>query len=145
MAEVVACFNILPAKDTVLEKNTAVTAASLRNGHGTGIYAHTIPHLAQRRDVGVSVEKHISLAKKRKIIRIVNMSVSDVHHLLPYRQKSAVSDHRERQYGQINIRVAVSTDTDDSVPVRSELFNHLLRRVLPRKVVSRSVIENISQ
>ena len=77
MPEIIACFNILPAENAVLEQNTAVAAAVLGERHRAGIDAHAALHVTQRGNVRVTVEQNVSAVQRRQVFGKLSRSSSE--------------------------------------------------------------------
>ena len=93
----------------------------------------------------MSVQQHIALTQRRRCFRVELMSVRGVHQPLPCRQDGIVREDWEREHHLINLGVAVAAYAEDCICHAVQHGNHLLRRVIARQIISRSVVKNIAE
>ena len=93
----------------------------------------------------MSVQQHIALTQRRRCLGIEDMSVRDIHQPLPCRQYGIVREDREREYHLVHLGVAVAAHAEDCICHAVQHGNHLLRRIIARQIVSRSVVKNIAE
>src|SRR5699024_12470137 len=93
----------------------------------------------------MSVDQNISLLDGRKILFIIDMSMSCVKSSPLQFQNTIICQNREIQNHLIHFRLTVSTHSIDLRLSHIEHGAHFLWRILSGQIISGTVIENISQ
>ena len=93
----------------------------------------------------VPMQQNIALRKRQRMRLVDDMPVRQIDRPAAEQQKAVVREHRERQHHLVDLAVAVATHAENSIFQRRELRDHLLRGILPRQIVSRSVVKNVAE
>ena len=66
-------------------------------------------------------------------------------HLTAKRDQTIVSQHRKFEHHLVHLCLAVAADTVQLILQRIQHGDDFLRRIVPRKIISRSMIENVAE
>ena len=96
-------------------------------------------------NMSVTVEKNVTILKRRKIAFVEVMTVSHINKALPCSDYGIIRKNREIKHHLVNLRVTITSDTKDFTLHCIQNFNYFFRRIALGQIVSRSVIKNIAE
>ena len=95
--------------------------------------------------VGMAMQQCVALHQWRKLRLIEKMPMGRKNRMPVQCEDRIIRHHRELQHHLIDLRLTVATYRPDSVLQRIQHRDDLLRCILLRKVVTWSVIEDVSE
>ena len=93
----------------------------------------------------VPIQQYIAILQRWQTIRMINMAVGGVHSKRIDAYQRIISHDRERQNHLINFGIAIAPNAKDFFFSLVECRNNILWTILIRKIISRTMIENVSE
>lgn len=107
-------FQCFPDHFPILKEHIAMFTFRFRDRHGTRIQVQiSIPERFPRRDMRMAVEENVSRLERRELVHMKVMAMSSVDQAVCRRKYRVIRKDRKLQHHLVNLRIAVSADTED--------------------------------
>ena len=134
----------------LIEDGIGIRVSTLRKGGAARIQMEErtsilCRQLLRLQKMGMTMQQCIALHQWRKLRLIEKMPMGRKNRMTVQCEDRIIRHHRELQHYLIDLRLTVATYRPDSVLQRIQHRDDLLRCILLRKVVTWSVIEDVSE
>ena len=135
----------LECKISVFIYHISVRCAAFGYRYRAGIHIPKISHRSVVADMSMTAEKNSIFRKLGRILRAVFMTVSSKYLPFSVVYHTIIRHNRKIKHHLINLRVTISSYAKQLFRDRVQYFRHSFGGILPRQVISRTVIKDISE